>query len=93
MYAVDSLRQLVSKLLARAELAYFTHQEEALRPFCFILRYVPVAGSDALGSVESYNYAGDMPMHIIHRSFMFSQGIPQCYPYALSTCFCPTQVL
>uniref|UniRef100_A0A061RZZ7 Brefeldin a-inhibited guanine nucleotide-exchange protein 2 n=1 Tax=Tetraselmis sp. GSL018 TaxID=582737 RepID=A0A061RZZ7_9CHLO len=38
MYAVDSLRQLVSKLLARAELAHFTHQEEALRPFCSILK-------------------------------------------------------
>jgi len=38
MYAVDSLRQLVSKLLVRAELAHFTHQEEALRPFCSILR-------------------------------------------------------
>mmetsp|Transcript_13201 Transcript_13201/g.37209 ORF Transcript_13201/g.37209 Transcript_13201/m.37209 type:complete len:2067 (+) Transcript_13201:204-6404(+) len=38
MYAVDSLRQLVSKLLVRAELAHFTHQEEALRPFCSILK-------------------------------------------------------
>jgi hypothetical protein len=38
MYAVDSLRQLVAKLLARAELAHFTHQEEALRPFVAVLR-------------------------------------------------------
>lgn len=38
MYAVDSLRQLVGKLLARAELEHFTHQEEALRPFVAVLR-------------------------------------------------------
>jgi Sec7-like guanine-nucleotide exchange factor len=38
MYAVDSLRQLVAKLLARAELAHFTHQEDALRPFVAVLR-------------------------------------------------------
>ncbi|EFN53507.1 hypothetical protein CHLNCDRAFT_13798, partial [Chlorella variabilis] len=33
MYAVDALRQLAAKLLDRAELARFTHQGEALRPF------------------------------------------------------------
>lgn len=38
LYAVDSLRQLVAKLLARAELEHFTHQEEALRPFVAVLR-------------------------------------------------------
>lgn len=38
MYAVDSLRQLIAKLLSRAELANFTHQEEALRPFVLVLR-------------------------------------------------------
>ena len=38
LYAVDSLRQLVAKLLARAELVNFTHQEEALRPFVAVLR-------------------------------------------------------
>lgn len=38
LYAVDSLRQLVGKLLARAELEHFTHQEDALRPFVAVLR-------------------------------------------------------
>lgn len=38
LYAVDSLRQLVAKLLARAELEHFTHQEDALRPFVAVLR-------------------------------------------------------
>lgn len=38
LYAVDSLRQLVAKLLARAELERFTYQEEALRPFVAVLR-------------------------------------------------------
>lgn len=38
LYAVDSLRQLVAKLLARAELEHYTHQEEALRPFVAVLR-------------------------------------------------------
>lgn len=38
LYAVDSLRQLVAKLLVRAELEHFTHQEEALRPFVAVLR-------------------------------------------------------
>lgn len=39
MYAVDALRQLVAKLLDRAELARFTHQGEALRPFAAVLRH------------------------------------------------------
>lgn len=39
MYAVDALRQLAAKLLARAELARFTHQGEALRPFAAVLRH------------------------------------------------------
>eukprot|EP00775_Hariotina_reticulata_P004219 gene4219-4468_t len=38
LYAVDSLRQLVTKLLARAELEHFTYQEDALRPFVAVLR-------------------------------------------------------
>ncbi|KAF6256772.1 hypothetical protein COO60DRAFT_1627056 [Scenedesmus sp. NREL 46B-D3] len=38
LYAVDALRQLAAKLLARAELEHFTHQEEALRPFVAVLR-------------------------------------------------------
>jgi hypothetical protein len=38
LYAVNALRQLVAKLLARAELAHFTAQEEALRPFVAVLR-------------------------------------------------------
>ena len=39
MYAVDALRQLAAKLLDRAELARFTHQGEALRPFAAVLRH------------------------------------------------------
>lgn len=39
MYAVDALRQLAAKLLERAELARFTHQGEALRPFAAVLRH------------------------------------------------------
>lgn len=39
MYAVDALRQLTTKLLDRAELARFTHQGEALRPFAAVLRH------------------------------------------------------
>lgn len=39
MYAVDSLRQLVGKLLARAELATFTRQVETLRPFVMVLKH------------------------------------------------------
>lgn len=35
---MDSLRQLVSKLLVRAELEHFTYQEDALRPFVAVLR-------------------------------------------------------
>lgn len=50
MYAVDSLRQLVSKLLARAELSHFTHQEEALRPFRVILKSVFPCVSPLLSS-------------------------------------------
>lgn len=38
-YAVDALRQLAAKLLDRAELARFTHQGEALRPFAAVLRH------------------------------------------------------
>jgi Sec7-like guanine-nucleotide exchange factor len=38
LHAVNALRQLVAKLLARAELAHFTAQEEALRPFVAVLR-------------------------------------------------------
>ena len=41
-YAVDALRQLVAKLLVRAELAEltsFTHQDEALRPFVAVLKH------------------------------------------------------
>ncbi|GMH39854.1 hypothetical protein BSKO_07758 [Bryopsis sp. KO-2023] len=39
MYAVDSLRQLVGKLLARAELATFTTQGDTLRPFVMVLKH------------------------------------------------------
>ena len=39
MYAVDALRQLAGRLLDRAELARFTHQGEALRPFAAVLRH------------------------------------------------------
>ncbi|CAD7697716.1 unnamed protein product [Ostreobium quekettii] len=39
MYAVDSLRQLVGKLLSRSELAHFTHQGEALRPFVMVEKH------------------------------------------------------
>ncbi len=41
-YAVDALRQLVAKLLVRAEraeLTSFTHQDEALRPFVAVLKH------------------------------------------------------
>ncbi|KAK9804748.1 hypothetical protein WJX72_003264 [[Myrmecia] bisecta] len=38
-FAVDSLRQLVAKLLIRAELTNFTQQDEALRPFVAVLRH------------------------------------------------------
>ncbi|CAD7699204.1 unnamed protein product [Ostreobium quekettii] len=39
MYAVDSMRQLVGKLLSRSELAHFTHQGEALRPFVMVEKH------------------------------------------------------
>ena len=41
-YAVDALRQLVAKLLVRAEraeLTSFTYQDEALRPFVAVLKH------------------------------------------------------
>lgn len=41
-YAVDALRQLVAKLLVRAEraeLTSFNHQDEALRPFVAVLKH------------------------------------------------------
>jgi hypothetical protein len=38
MFAVDALRQLADKLLCRAELAGFTAQGDALRPFSAVLR-------------------------------------------------------
>lgn len=38
MFAVSSLRSLMFKLLGRAELAHFRHQEDALRPFVAVLR-------------------------------------------------------
>lgn len=37
MYAVDSLRQLMGKLLSRDELANFTTQSDTLRPFISVL--------------------------------------------------------
>lgn len=39
MYSVDSLRQLVGKLLSRDELANFTTQSDTLRPFVTVLRH------------------------------------------------------
>ena len=39
MYAVDSMRQLVGKLLSRSELAHFTHQGETLRPFVMVQKH------------------------------------------------------
>ncbi|KAK9788000.1 hypothetical protein WJX73_004027 [Symbiochloris irregularis] len=42
--AVDHMRALVSKLLARAELSNFTHQDEALRPFVAVLRHCDSVG-------------------------------------------------
>lgn len=42
MYAVEALRQLADKVLCRAELAGFSSQGDALRPFTAVLR-----GSDA----------------------------------------------
>lgn len=38
MYSVDSLRQLVGKLLSRDELANFTTQSDTLRPFVVVLK-------------------------------------------------------
>ena len=38
MYAVDSLRQLATKFLARDELARYTFQTDFLRPFVLIMR-------------------------------------------------------
>ncbi|KAL4515001.1 hypothetical protein Ndes2526B_g03682 [Nannochloris sp. 'desiccata'] len=38
MFAVDALRQLADKLLCRAEIAGFTAQGDALRPFSAVLR-------------------------------------------------------
>jgi len=38
MFAVDALRQLADKLLGRAEIAGFTAQADALRPFSAVLR-------------------------------------------------------
>lgn len=36
---MKALRRLVAKLLARAELVNFRHQDEAVRPFMAILRH------------------------------------------------------
>ncbi len=68
MYAVDALRQLAAKLLERAELARFTHQGEALRPFAAVLRHSGgqscscfVLGADLLGADFSYNRVHVLP--------------------------------
>lgn len=38
MYAIDSLRQLAHKYLARSELAKFTFQNDILKPFVVLVR-------------------------------------------------------
>lgn len=38
MYAIDSLRQLTHKYLARYELAKFTYQNDILKPFVILVR-------------------------------------------------------
>ncbi|KAJ0957425.1 putative Sec7 domain, mon2, dimerization and cyclophilin-binding domain, Sec7 domain superfamily [Helianthus annuus] len=39
MYAIDSLKQLVTKYLERAELASFTFQNDILKPFVILMRH------------------------------------------------------
>ncbi|BDA49435.1 probable Brefeldin A-inhibited guanine nucleotide-exchange protein [Coccomyxa sp. Obi] len=41
--AIGHMRALVAKLLSRAELSCFTHQDEALRPFVAVLRHAESA--------------------------------------------------
>lgn len=41
MYAIDSLKQLALKFLAKDELAHFTYQKEFLRPFELIIHNNP----------------------------------------------------
>jgi hypothetical protein len=66
LYAVDSLRQLVGKLLARAELEHFTHQEEALRPFVAVLRQCDEAcvRELAVQCVMQVRCAGSQGVHL-----------------------------
>jgi guanine nucleotide-exchange factor len=56
---VDSLRQLVSKLLVRAELEHFTYQEDALRPFVAVLRQCDEAPVREL-AVQCIMQVGDL---------------------------------
>lgn len=63
MYAVDALRQLAAKLLERAELARFTHQGEALRPFAAVLRHSGGCGRGVLGAPAGPSAAAVCVVH------------------------------
>lgn len=82
LYAVDSLRQLVAKLLVRAELEHFTHQEDALRPFVAVLRQCDEACVREL-AVQCVMQVGLM---ICHLSCAFVIFTACCWSCVFDSC-------